>query len=625
MSIKFKEPFKKTFESSDQALLIFTFVLSLAVSIVVIYQREKALADLYESRFVHSASDLTRQLGLPLKINNIIGINDLLNRSFLTEESAFVQVLDVNNQLLYNSPLENVPLCQGTLKVGPVNFQNESVGTLRYCFSQPKVVSWQVLLVGLSGILIGWLLLFILIGMWYRRRTYAFEEFFKFVDRFDFTAEVIDLPEFHDSKIKIAANKIVELARRFEAKQEEVTKLERAQEYARLASQVSHDIRSPLSALNMILTQLGSISEDKRILIRTSVNRINDIANSLLTQGKQQRVGLQNEGPNSEEVLLASIVDALVSEKRVQFRQYQNIQIQAHLQDTYGLFVRLNPIEFKRVLSNLINNSVEAITNQSGNIEIFIRPAHDSIILTVNDNGRGIPKSVLDKLGTFGVSHGKIDSESGSGLGIYHAKNTIKSFGGSLTINSCEGHGTTVTIRLPQTEPPKWFVRKLSLQTGQNVIVLDDDSSILEIWKQRFGKLSAGNKVELVTFSNSSDLKKWIRENPDFSSTSTFLMDFELLGQSETGLDLIEHFDLAANAILVTSRFEEAHIKVRCQRLMVGLIPKAMAPLIPIEISSPKLFHEGLMASDTPKVEKNNSAYAIHNKVSPPEFAMTCV
>lgn len=198
MSINFKEPFKKSFESSDQALLIFTFVLSLAVSIVVVYQREKALADLYESRFVHSASDLTRQLGLPLKINNIIGINDLLNRSFLTEESAFVQVLDVNNQLLYNSPLENVPLCQGTLKVVPVNFQNESVGTLRYCFSQPKVISWQALLVGLSGILIGWLLLFILIGMWYRRRTYAFEEFFKFVDRFDLTAEVIDLPEFHD-------------------------------------------------------------------------------------------------------------------------------------------------------------------------------------------------------------------------------------------------------------------------------------------------------------------------------------------------------------------------------------------------------------------------------------------
>ena len=241
MSINYRDALKKIFESSDQALLVFTFVLSLTISIVVTYQREKSLVDLFESRFVNSASDLTRQLGLPLKINNIIGINDLLNKSFLMEETSFVQILDANNQLLFNTPIEVVSLCQGTLKSAPVHFQNEYVGKLRYCFNQPNEGSWQAILIGLSGFLIGWLLLFILIGMWYRRRTHAFDEFFKFVDRFNLMTEVTELPEFHDSKIKIAADKIIELAGRFKIKQEEVTKLEKDQEYARLASQVSHD------------------------------------------------------------------------------------------------------------------------------------------------------------------------------------------------------------------------------------------------------------------------------------------------------------------------------------------------------------------------------------------------
>ena len=54
----------------------------------------------------------------------------------------------------------------------------------------------------------------------------------------------------------------------------------------RMASQVSHDIRSPLSALTMLINQLTDVPEDKRTLIRSSFNRINDIANTLLEKSK---------------------------------------------------------------------------------------------------------------------------------------------------------------------------------------------------------------------------------------------------------------------------------------------------------------------------------------------------
>jgi hypothetical protein len=58
------------------------------------------------------------------------------------------------------------------------------------------------------------------------------------------------------------------------------------------------------------------------------------------------------------------------------------------------------------------------------------------------------------------------------------------------------------------------------------------------------------------------------------------------LGQKLTGLDLIEKLNLASNAILVTSRFEDEKIRQRCAVIGVRLIPKAMASLVPIEVTS---------------------------------------
>ena len=61
-------------------------------------------------------------------------------------------------------------------------------------------------------------------------------------------------------------------------------------------------------------------------------------------------------------------------------------------------------------------------------------------------------------------------------------------------------------------------------------------------------------------------------------------MDYEIYGSKESGLDLIEELGLGAQAVLVTSRFDEAGIRGRCDRLGVKLIPKSMSGFVPIEV-----------------------------------------
>jgi hypothetical protein len=75
-------------------------------------------------------------------------------------------------------------------------------------------------------------------------------------------------------------------------------------------------------------------------------------------------------------------------------------------------------------------------------------------------------------------------------------------------------------------------------------------------------------------------------------------VDYELLNQNATGLDVIEDLGIGTQAILVTSRYEEDKIRERCDRLGVRLIPKAMAGFVPIEIAKPKELFDGILLDD---------------------------
>jgi signal transduction histidine kinase len=367
-----------------------------------------------------------------------------------------------------------------------------------------------------------------------------------------------------------------------------IHKLEASAKVAEAAKQVAHDIRSPLSALSMILGSLEQVSEDKRIIIRTAVQRINDIANDLLAKGK---AALQDSG-NSGHInlslhleFLAPLIDSIVSEKRIQFRDKQRIEIESDISKGYGLFANINQTELKRTLSNLINNAVEAFPNDSGKVIVSLQSTTQEILVTIQDNGRGIPEHVLKKLGEQGLSYGKDGTQSGSGLGVYHAKKTIEDSGGKLLIQSQEGIGTIITITFAKVPAPNWFVENLELKSNSLVVSLDDDASIHQIWRERIDSY-IGYGLKHLSFTSALEFKNWIYSLDKIQKRNQiYLVDFELLNQKLTGLDIIEDLGINEQSILVTSRFDEESVRLRCEKLGVKLIPKAMAGFVNIKIN----------------------------------------
>ncbi len=359
-----------------------------------------------------------------------------------------------------------------------------------------------------------------------------------------------------------------------------------------VARQVSHDIRSPLSALNMIISTLGSVPEEKRTILRNSVQRINDIANNLLAEAQkaspEASSSAEQKMPISTE-LLSPIIDALISEKRMQYRDQLHVDIDANTHHGYGFFANIHSGEFKRVLSNLINNSVEAFEKGKGRLVVHLRGDEKNIQVVISDNGKGIPAQIISQLGTMGFSHGKENQKgSGNGLGLYHAKTTVEKFGGQLMIQSNPGLGTIITIELPRQKAPAWFVEKLVLPPKAEVIVLDDDNSVHQIWRGRYQSLRLDEQgIQFVHFSSGPEFETYVNKLGDRKNKVTYLVDYELLGQSMTGLDLIEKLGIGPHSIMVTSRFEESKIRERCAKLKTPLIPKGLAGFVPIQVDLP--------------------------------------
>ncbi len=383
-----------------------------------------------------------------------------------------------------------------------------------------------------------------------------------------------------DKTINEVGEKITEL-------QHELLKKERDAALGEIATQVAHDIQSPLTALDTVTNICVDLPEQVRTLIRSVIDRIRDVANDLNKRKEDTMDSQKAEVSQREAVLLSSLVSRVLSEKRMQFKERTDLQIRDTFEPScYGLFSKIDPKTFKRVISNLVNNAVEAMP-KGGLIEVGLSkndnkpPDKDKIRITIRDNGKGIPKDVLSQLGERGFTYNK---EGGSGLGLYQARKALESWNGNLSIDSEVGQGTCVTLVLPRTAPASWFVPSLQVSQGMDAIVLDDDQSVHQTWDYRFKQELNGVNLNIRHYRSAKSFKVDCSQL-EHNGSSLFLMDYELAGEQENGLDLIESLGIAKKSILVTNRYEEKPLQQRCAKLSVGIIPKELVGYVPISIT----------------------------------------
>lgn len=570
-------------------ILFSTFVVTSVVSssLATLAEQKQQCAKLQE-RLGALREILTREAIIGSKETMRFELEKLVNefalsKIYFSDSSMFKNSTDTETQCAsgINGFTVRMPIIFGSTTIGEVRAENHQVA-----FSKTDWVG--ILLPVIMSFLISFYLFF-----WLRRK---FERVIV-GPLIELTHKIGDANQ--ESTISVSSSiheyhflrdATNSMALRIRQAADRIRVLEIAEELGKLSRQVAHDIRSPLTALTMLDADLAALGEEKRLLVRTVVQRINDIANDLLKKGKKEapKNGFRTEAHEELTVeLIPVLVDQLISEKRTEYRSLDKIQIEGDISESYGLFANINAKKFVRALSNIVNNAVEAIEDQNGKVKIQVNREGKNVTIRICDNGKGMSAETLGQIGRWGFTSSKESTSSGHGLGVSFAVEAIREVGGTLTYESytvesavpLKHTGTVAIIHLPMAESPVWFVEELLLEQDTKVIVVDDDFAIHSVWEKRLRDRKPSQEV--VYFTKVEEVEKHILQIEN-ENKYLFLFDHEFIGQSSSGLEVIEKYNLGRIAMLVTSRFDEAEVKLKIANLDSRLIPKTMVPQIPI-------------------------------------------
>ncbi len=221
------------------------------------------------------------------------------------------------------------------------------------------------------------------------------------------------------------------------------------QNYAKLIKVVAHDLRNPIGAINSLSRLLleDDVSQEET---REFLQIINDSSNScinLITDLLETNFNLKESELQKEQISLPPFLQQTV--KLLTFRAKEKDQ-ELVLKEPLNKSALADRDKLLRVLNNLIINAIK-FTPIGGRIEISTQRSPEGIIISVKDNGIGIPKEAAAKIFDPFTSS-KREGTSGEqpfGLGLYIARQIIDAHQGRIWFDSEAGKGTTFSVLLP--------------------------------------------------------------------------------------------------------------------------------------------------------------------------------
>jgi two-component system CheB/CheR fusion protein len=232
----------------------------------------------------------------------------------------------------------------------------------------------------------------------------------------------------------------------------ESERLDRAKD--EFTSLVSHQLRTPLTIIQLYSAMLadgvlGRLKPDQL----DHVQRINHASEQLISLVGNilniSRLELDRVHPRLEPTDIYGFIVSIVKELRPLARE-------RHITITMCRNPGLPPLRIDRVLfgevaKNILTNAIHYSPANRGKVRIAIAGAKDGYILSVQDNGIGIPASARSHIfSRFYRANNAIQTGAdGTGLGLYLVKLIVEALGGTISFESIEGRGTTFFVQLP--------------------------------------------------------------------------------------------------------------------------------------------------------------------------------
>lgn len=302
---------------------------------------------------------------------------------------------------------------------------------------------------------------------------------------------------------------------------EKLAESSRMEGVGRLAASVAHDFNNllvPISASNELIPKKENLSELGVRAIeasRAATAQATALVDKLLTHSKARDSRLQRidftQRIRNMEPLLRTFVPGDISFE--------------FILPTEPLFVRMDPVEVEQVVLNLVLNAKDAV-NREGIIQVVLTAQPEQVVLTVQDDGHGIPED--QRSWVLGAFHST--RADGTGLGLATVSRIINESQGTIQIQQATLGGAAINITLPrihwsptdEQDLPRAESRSTS-SSSYTVLIVDDEPLVGESLAEL--TTSLGHKAILLDSATKAlDL---LAEDP---SIDLILSDYQMEG-----------------------------------------------------------------------------------------------
>jgi len=221
------------------------------------------------------------------------------------------------------------------------------------------------------------------------------------------------------------------------------TELESMASVGQSAAEIAHRIGNSLGTIKTYVHQIRQAVGEANPVVNRALDNILRDTGQILKMSKQLKDELASERdiPSQKKPIPSQ---ALLSETSLSYPVPEGVQVTINCPDSIPPVFASDHVF--AVFANLFTNAVQALPEMGGRVELGAREAGDFIEFWVQDNGHGIREESLSRI--FDLFH--TTKPGAFGFGLWSAKRRVLSNGGTISVHSVWGQGTTFTVRLPK-------------------------------------------------------------------------------------------------------------------------------------------------------------------------------
>ncbi len=266
---------------------------------------------------------------------------------------------------------------------------------------------------------------------------------------------VIEVPDVDDT--------MAELCRSFEYMRQKLKEstdrtLENESENRKLISNITHDLKTPVTSIKGyaegLIDGVADTPEKRQKYLRTIYNKANDMDRLINELTFYSGIDADRIPYNFARINISDYFDDCVDEIGMDLES-NNISLDYSNDLDRETLVIADPEQLKKVINNIIGNSVKYMDKEKGQISIRLHGEEESVQIEIEDNGKGIDNKdvpyIFDRF--YRTDTSRNSSKGGSGIGLSIVKKIVEDHGGRVWAQSHQGEGTTIFLEFRKYIP----------------------------------------------------------------------------------------------------------------------------------------------------------------------------